>query len=284
MAKYVVMYNPLSDNGRGQANCEPLKKRMPEDEFEFVDITGIQSYREFFSGYGDDVRFVIAGGDGTLNHFVNGDGVDCRNVWYFPGGSGNDFYRDVGDLGQGKPFELTPYLKHLPEVTIKGKSWRFINGVGYGIDGYCCEQGDIQRSKSHRRVNYTTIALKGLLYDYKPQHARVTVDGVEHEFDRVWMAPTMNGRYFGGGMMVTPDQHRLNDDHHVSLMLAHDMSRMRILHLFLYIFGGTHVRYKGEVDIFTGHEISVAYDNPCAMQVDGETVTAVSSYTVRASK
>lgn len=76
-----------------------------------------------------------------------------------------------------------------------GTVHRFINGIGYGIDGYCCEKGDELRGKGDGEVNYTAIAIKGLLFHYKPTGATITVDGVEHRFEKVWLAPTMIGRY-----------------------------------------------------------------------------------------
>ena len=54
----------------------------------------------------------------------------------------------------------------------------FINGIGYGIEGYCCEEGDKIRATSDKPVNYTAIAIKGLLYKFKPRNATVTVDDV----------------------------------------------------------------------------------------------------------
>ena len=35
------------------------------------------------------------------------------------------------------------------------------------MDGYCCEEGDKHRAVSDKPVNYTTIAIKGLLYKFK---------------------------------------------------------------------------------------------------------------------
>ena len=33
----------------------------------------------------------------------------------------------------------------------------------------------------------------------------LVVDGTERVFKKVWIAPTMFGRRYGGGMMPTPD-------------------------------------------------------------------------------
>ena len=90
----------------------------------------------------------------------------------------------------------------------------------------------------------------------------------------------MNGRYIGGGMMITPGQDRLNTERSVTLMVAHDLSRLRILTIFPSIFKGGHVKYNKYVQFFEGHEITVRFNRPTALQIDGETVLNVSEYTV----
>ncbi len=60
-----------------------------------------------------------------------------------------------------------------------------------------------QDSPFYRSLLYgaTAIAIKGLLFHYRPTNAVITVDGVTHTYKKVWLVPTMNGRYYGGGMM-----------------------------------------------------------------------------------
>jgi hypothetical protein len=38
------------------------------------------------------------------------------------------------------------------------------------------------------------------------------------------------------------------------------------------------------VDIYEGKEITVKFDHPCALQIDGETILGVTEYTVRSAK
>ena len=163
-----------------------------------------------------------------------------------------------------------------------GHTYRFLNGVGYGIDGYCCEKGDALRDAGGKKINYTAIAIKGLLFHYKPANAVVTVDGVQHEFRKVWLAPTMNGRFYGGGMMVTPDQHRGNAEGKVSVCVMHGSGKIKTLAVFPSIFKGGHVKHTEMVEILTGHDIEVRFDRPCALQIDGETIRNVTSYSVHA--
>ena len=150
--------------------------------------------------------------------------------------------------------------------------------MGFGIDGYCCEIGDKLKKKSTKPVNYTAIAIKGLLFYFEPKNATVVVDGKEYFYKKVWVAPTMKGRFYGGGMMPTPFQNRCAQDGSLSVMIFHGKGRLSTLMAFPSIFKGKHIKHKSMVKIHTGHEISVKFDKPCAVQIDGETILGVSEY------
>ena len=156
----------------------------------------------------------------------------------------------------------------------------FLNGIGYGLDGYCCEVGDSIRATSDKPVNYTLIAIKGLLFNYKRTNATVTVDGEERKYKGVWIAPTMNGRFYGGGMMTSPSQDRLSQDKNLSLMVFHRSGKLKTLMIFPSIFKGEHIKNKKFVDIIEGKDIAVRFDSPTSLQIDGETVLNVSEYRV----
>lgn len=54
--------------------------------------------------------------------------------------------------------------------------------------------------------------------------------------------------------------------------------------IFPLIFRGGHVKYTKYVEILTGNEITVEFDRPVALQMDGETIHGVSSYTATMSE
>lgn len=247
-------------------------------------MTTISDYAAWLGTLPVDASLIIAGGDGTLNRFLNDtDGMALpEKLYYFATGSGNDFLHDLGLEKGADPVPVTQYLRDLPTVTVNGKHWRFLNGIGYGIDGYCCEVGDALRGKSDKPVNYTAIAIKGLLFHFHPANAEVTVDGKTKRYRRVWLAPTMNGRFYGGGMMVTLDQHRGNAEGKVSVCVMHGSGKIKTLAVFPSIFKGGHVKHTEMVEILTGHDIEVRFDRPCALQIDGETIRNVTSYSVHA--
>ena len=282
MAKGYVIYNPLAGNGGAGEDVKLLQMVLDED-MEYYDMTRITNYGAFLSGMEKDDYLVIVGGDGTLNRFVNGtNGIEIpQEILYFPAGSGNDFARDLGEDAYANPFPVKRYLKDLPSVEVNGKQYRFLNGVGFGIDGYCCQVGDELKKTSGKKVNYAAIAVKGLLFRFAARNAKVTVDGKEYAYQKVWIAPTMHGRYYGGGMIPTPGQDRSSDK--LSLMLFHGSGRLRTLCVFPGIFKGTHVKHKNMAAIHTGKEITVEFDRPTPLQIDGETIPDVTKYTAKAA-
>ena len=267
-----VLYNPKANNGIKPEYLEGL---------EYREVIGLD-YEAFFAGLESEDEVVFVGGDGTVNYLVNAIDTDkIKNKIYLrTSGTGNDFMTDL-DNKDGHEVLLNDYIKNLPTVYVNGMEKKFINGIGYGIDGYCCEVADkIKASGYTDKIDYTGIAVKGLLFHFKPKTAVITVDGKEYNFKHVWLAPSMKGRFYGGGMMVAPDQNRLGDT--LSVVVYHTKSKLKALIAFPNIFKGTHVENKKLVSVMTGKEIEVKFDVPCALQIDGETVLNVSSYKVKA--
>ena len=283
MATAYILYNKKAGDSDSMESVKNLEIIL-DDEVKYIDVTEISNYGVFLSGLDKDDYVILAGGDGTLNWFINRtDGVEIHNeILYFPNGTGNDFANDLGHTKECNPFSITEHLKNLPSVVVNGKKYRFINGVGYGIDGYCCEVGDALKKIPGKKVNYTSIAIKGLLFHYKPTSAKVTVDGKTHTYKKVWIAPTMNGRYYGGGMMPTPEQKR--NSGMLSTMIFHNSGKLKTLMIFPSLFKGEHIKHTKHVDILEGKEITVEFDRPTSLQIDGETILGVTSYTATAQK
>lgn len=281
--KYYLLYNPLAASGK---YTEIIGRISPEKygDTVFCDITEIKDMSGFISGLEAEDKIIICGGDGTLNHFINSVDTDkiSNDILFLPAGSGNDFIHDLGFEELSEPLKINDYIKSLPVLTVNGKPYKFINGIGYGIDGYVCEEGNRLRKIKGKSINYTFIALKGLIYAFKPVNATVTVDGKEYRYKKVWLVPSMKGKFFGGGMMIAPMQDRGNPKGTLSVIVAHDLNKLKIIALFLTIFKGGHIKFKKNVTVHTGHSIQVSFDRPCSMQIDGETLTDVSSYSVEA--
>ena len=275
----VYVLSNHSAGGDFEKNEKRVREMFEGERVEFYLCSDVENKREFLKKITENDTLVLIGGDGTLNKFVNAiDDIEYPfPIYCYAGGTGNDFINDVA--GDEKSFvKINEYIKKLPTVLVNGEEYRFVNGVGFGLDGYCCEIGDKKRAKTGKAPNYLKIALGGLLGGYKPRNARVTVDGVVREYKNVWLAPAMNGRFYGGNMMITPTQDRLNPERKISFAVAHTRWPVSILTKLPTVFKGNHLKFKKVFEIIEGMEIKVEFDRPCALQIDGETVKDVSFY------
>lgn len=284
MKSFHILYNPYANSGKSKEKAMKLSDIFESDSVSYYDITKFEDMNSFVNGLDNKEKIVICGGDGTLNRFVNSVDTDklVNEIYCYCTGSGNDFLRDIGKAGINEPICITEYLKNLPEVTVKGKTYKFLNNASFGLDGYCCEEADRQRRKNGKSSNYALLAIKGLLFAYKPRNATIIVDGVKKEYKKIWLAPTMNGRYFGGGLMSAPNQNRLNEKHTVSVVAMYNVSRIKALFILPSMFKGKHIKHTDIIDISEGNEISIIYDKPAPMQIDGETIPDVIRCDVRA--
>ena len=144
-----LLFNPLSGDGESYDYAKKMSEDS-QDEYQILNLTEISDFHSFIGSLSADDDIYLLGGDGTLNRFVNEiSDVDVKsNVYYYPAGTGNDFCVDIAMEKCEKPFLINDYIKNLPSVTVDGKEYKFINGVGFGIDGYCCEVGDKVKAES----------------------------------------------------------------------------------------------------------------------------------------
>ena len=274
-----LLYNGLARSGTCKVKAEEYFTQEGAGT-ELVDLAELDKKEWIQKVTAEDI-IILCGGDGTLNRFVNDlDGVDIPcPVLHYRAGTGNDFLVDLEEeLGTAEVGPINEYIKNLPTVKVKNIECKFINGIGYGIDGMCCEYADKMRAAGKNKVNYTTLAIRLCLFKYKAPNATVYVDGEELKYKKVWLAASMNGRYYGGGMKVAPGQKRNSGK--ICVAVVHNLGRIKLLTIFPKIFDGSYIKHEKHVDFHYGNRIKVAFDAPMALQIDGETVLDVTEYEV----
>ncbi len=277
-----ILYNPRSNSEHNDLNIIPGKEELERRGVRQISLIELDT-REFFKTLTESDRVLICGGDGTLHHFINnirGLDMPCP-IYVIRSGTGNDFLNDIGQIGTEELTDIRKYIRSLPEVEIDGEKRVFINGVGIGIDGAVCDRVEKYKKSTGKKANYTAIALKELAYRYKCPNATVTIDGVTHHFKDVWMASAMQGKFFGGGMMIAPTQNR--ESGKLSVMVMHGGSRPKILTVFPSVFKGKHLKYKDIIEVFECDEVTVRFEIPTAFQADGETRSEMTTYTARSA-
>lgn len=277
-----ILFNKLANNGKCEKTADGLVAKFGENESQKISYIGLKM-TDFFSKLTESDKIILCGGDGTLNRFANDtDGlqIPCE-VFLCKAGSGNDFLRDVGNKATDDMVQINEYIDNLPTVTVNGNSYRFINGVGYGIDGMVCQKADDMKAQGITDINYSSISIKLCLGGYKCPNAKITVDGVTKSYRKVWLAPAMNGRFYGGGMDVAPDQDRKSGK--LTCVVWYGTGKLTTLMRFPGIFKGEHIKHKKMCDVLVGDEISVEFSLPTAMQIDGEVIRGVTKYTAQSS-
>lgn len=278
-----LMFNRLADGGKGADNAKNALESLKEkySDIKLISIVDVEDV-EFLKRLKEGDNAIILGGDGTLNNLINkidDFSLIKGSLYLYPSGTGNDFLNDIKDRENSGELliDLKPYFENLPIVEVNGKTYKFLNGIGYGIDGDCCLVAENMKKEGKKDINYSNITINLLLKKYKPKYATVKVDGGEEkEFKKVYLASSMNGRYYGGGMMIAPTQIRGNNK--LTLVVVHGKGKLRTLLMFPKIFKGTHVKDKKHVEVIEGKNIFVSFKTPCTLQIDGEVVENVTSY------
>ena len=275
-----VLVNPLASNGKAEEKVTDAVKNFNCGDFKQLSLIDL-NVKELIESTTAEDNIVILGGDGTLNHFAN-DTADMDfncPIYLYKSGTGNDFMKDVEDKVENNMVKINDYLKNLPTIIVKGKNYRFVNGIGYGIDGMCCDVADKMKAEGKQNINYAGISIKLLIHGYKCPNAKITVDGKVYNFKKVWLASGMKGRYYGGGMAIAPEQDRTSGK--LTSAVIHNSGKLKTLLVFPKIFKGEHVKHKKIFTAIEGRKITVEFSHPMALQIDGETVLGVTSYTIK---
>lgn len=291
MEKIYFIVNPNAKNG----SCREIWRNI-EIELEDLDI----AYLAFFTEYpghaqelaeslarkadGKPAIIAAVGGDGTLHEVVNGAASFSNiTVGFIPGGSGNDFSRGF-DIPKKSVHALSLIVDksygHTSEIDI-GKIQHnelqetyFMNNMGVGFDAAVAKDSNESRMKgllnrfSLGRLVYVYILVKKLL-TFRTIPIEVTVDGKVYKYSKAWFVTVSNQPYYGGGMKIAPAA--LPDDGILDITVVHQISRLKLLLVFISVFWGKHTKFR-EVEQFTGKSITIESTAEVLAHADGEAI------------
>ena len=264
-----ILYNEKSNGGKPARIFKRLKKKLskigPVCPCSLLDLNGKE--KAFIQDKTKKDWIVLLGGDGTVHHFLNQvypEMIFCR-VFVKACGRGNDLARDYR---RRKIFEITHLVNDLPTLKINDQSpGIFINGMGMGVDSHVCEK-QIENAKTGIRPSYYAIALK-VFKKFKPYSLDLTIDGQDYHFDNVWFFVCNNGKYFGGGMKITPEAVR--EDEYLDVCVVHSLKLFLLLLVFPLVFIGKHTWfYRRSIAMIRGKHILIRPNGCTVLQQDGE--------------
>ncbi|MEH7353691.1 diacylglycerol kinase family protein [Neobacillus drentensis] len=290
MKHIYFIVNPKARNGYCLKIWEGIESQLKIEQI---------SYLAFFTEYpghakklasqialhNQEQKLIIAvGGDGTMHEMINGIINDKRiTLGFIPGGSGNDFSRGF-QIPTDHLQALKVILRLMKQESLPidigkvkmddGKEHFFINNMGVGFDAIISHEVNQSRMKallnkfSLGRLVYVYFLLKKL-FTYKTTTINLSIDGKKHIFEQTWFVTVSNQAYYGGGMKIAP--HAEPDDGLFDITVVHQLSRLKLLLVFISVFWGKHIHFK-EVKTFKGRVISIQSPNSLYVHADGENI------------
>jgi len=238
-----------------------------------AEILAARARREGFD------RVVAVGGDGTLLEVVNGLWWEPRgplpSVGVVPFGTGCDYVRSF-DLGQSlrdqvitalgeAVLTVSVGLARLQGLDGQPRQRVFVNVLGLGFDARVINGLRQQRLRLAGKAAYFLSGLKEL---GRLTHHRITgsLNGRPLETDAMLVVLGL-GRYFGGGMMITPGASPQAG--HFQVVLGQKLSRLELLTLLPRLYAGQHLDHPRIMAEYAGH-IMINADPPAYVEAEGE--------------
>jgi diacylglycerol kinase (ATP) len=224
-------------------------------------------------------RVVAVGGDGTLLEVVNGLWWESRgsqpSVGVVPFGTGCDYVRSF-DLGQTlreqaltalgeATLRVSVGLARLQGLDGQPRQRVFVNVLGLGFDARVIIGFRQQRLGLPGKTPYVLSGLKELV---RLSHHRITgsLNGRPLDTEAVVVAVGL-GRYFGGGLMITPGASPQAS--YFQVVLAQKLSRLELLALLPGLHFGKHLNHPRVMADYAGH-IKINADPPAYVEAEGE--------------
>jgi YegS/Rv2252/BmrU family lipid kinase len=262
--KIAILCNPLAGVGKAVTVARQIANELAAQQISHQLI--IENWPAAFPGFTD---VWIAGGDGTLNYFIN-QYPDIRlPLAIFKGGTGNDFHWLL--YGNKTPEEQLQFvLNQTPKTVDIGKcnDRYFINGAGIGFEGEVARALTGKKKLPGKTSFFITILKKIVGYrcqDYTIQSAEYNSRG------KKLLVDISNGRRAGGGFHIAPEARA--DDGFFDVVIASPLTVLQRLRYLPVIEKGKHLQLK----IITHfHTQKIRIESPSLVQyhLDGEYYTA----------
>ncbi|WP_160909693.1 diacylglycerol/lipid kinase family protein [Pontibacillus yanchengensis] len=287
---YIFIVNPTAGDGRAlrvfkNIQNDPLFHKIScRTFFTKHKAHGEELAKQLVEMYPDKITsFIVVGGDGTYHEVLNGlKSYSTIPLAFIPAGSGNDFARGISSKLKGvRLFKKVvssscyrPYWGGVYRTDRRKKhhSRLFANSIGFGFDAEVVRRSNQASYKKWlNKINIGSlsyvVALLECLFRYQPRTLTITQDGVTTTHKNVWMLTICIHGYYGGGMKIIPNS-KMNE-HNFSVLLLKNISRWKILGLFLTVFWGGHQHFK-EISITEAVQVDFSANQPIAYQVDGQ--------------
>jgi YegS/Rv2252/BmrU family lipid kinase len=281
-----VIINPYAGGNMNALTWDRISNELKEAGIHFVHQVS-EYHGHIISIVNKDIvkgnrRFIIVGGDGSLNEMVNGiykqsivppDEIITAHISL---GTGNDWQRTHG-LPSGS-LNIIERIKtghtKMQDIGVvryfkagEAKVNYFVNVAGMGFDAFVVmnTQKKIENI-SRRKFAYLRSLLFSLL-SYKCKRVQITIDGKEVFGESLFSFNAGIGKYNGGGMMQVPDA--IPDDGMLDITIFRKMHKLKVIANVKRLYDGS-FKSLPEVSQFRCKTVEFDSEYPVMLECDGE--------------
>jgi len=285
--KFFFLINPNAGNEGGEREWPTiagiLNKSAVNYDFGFTEAVGHAEKiitEKISEGY---KKFVVVGGDGTLNEAINGifkqSEVATTEICLglIQMGTGNDWGRYYG-FGFDHEEAIRRIIRGETKRQDVGKinyladgiekSTYFINIAGLCFDSVVVKATNRMKERGKRTKSAYLVSLLKSLIKYKPWELKITINDevLEGKFLSISIG---NGKFSGGGMMQTPEA--IINDGFLDVTIYENMPKLKIVLNIKKLYNGKILKIKG-VRSFRTKSFRIESQQTIFAETDGEII------------
>ncbi|MDD3740573.1 MAG: diacylglycerol kinase family lipid kinase [Bacteroidales bacterium] len=285
--KFFFLINPNAGNEGGEREWPKIEELILKIglnyEYAFTEAIGHAQKiikEKILEGFR---KFVVVGGDGTLNETVNGIFTQTEipttdiyiglmqmgtgNDWARYYGFENDYEKAIQRLIKGNSCrqDIGKISYHANENT---KSAYFINIAGLCFDSVVVKATNVMKERGRRTKSAYLISLLKSLIKYRAWELKISINDeiLEGKFLSISIG---NGKYSGGGMMQTPSA--VINDGYLDVTVYENMSKLKIVLNIKKLYNGKILEIKG-VRSFRTKSFKIESKQNIFAETDGEII------------
>ncbi len=262
--KYIYIVNRFNLKEKTGEIIGKLKNVSEEldRDYEIVINETVEEGKNCFKQFKDSEYIITSiGGDGSINHALNGIAGTKNILSFIPGGTGNDFYHYCRDNVKDGVHDVD---------AIRINDHYFINVACFGIDA------DIANDDNYIHNRFIPKAMRynaGVIHyflTYKPRYMKVEVNGeiIEGHFTTV---AASNACFYGNGYRISPNASIF--DGSMEILLADRLDKINMAKVILSMKNAGHLKNPA-VRVFNSKRVLISSDSPFKSNIDGEPLEA----------
>lgn len=299
MRTLLFIINPKAANGKAEKKwykeIEPIME-LKEIKYHTV-FTEYQNHatelaREALKS-GEENFIVVIGGDGTYNEVINGFFENNQLInpqctfGVISTGTGSDFvktteipklYTDAIDiLEKGEIQRMDVGIARFTDWDGNPESRLFINVADTGLGGDVVNRVNRTTKIFGGKMSFLIGAIRGIIHHHKAQTRIILDDDESNAYDfNANMACICIGKYFGGGMMISPNS--IPNDGFFDVITIQDASRWKLLFNIGKIYDGSHLKMPEVKEHSRCKKVKVVSEDPVFLDLDGEQITKAEEF------